>query len=186
MWASNSITALKTKNVLTLILLIFLLITMPQCTRIASSRSQLPHDILGIYIGMKKDDVSKHLNDIANFDRNERKNQQVWILKNDPRFSHVAVGYDKENNVRYVTAFVDAANAKERIRFSDVGDLSNAKSEITAPHYRYIWEVPPEHNKPAYFVSIYGDNPESLLYYSISKKIVPVEKQKAEEEEDEY
>lgn len=185
MWASKSIISSKIKNGITLILLVFVLVTMPQCTRIANSRSQLPRDILGIYIGMNKDEASKHLNEIADFDRNERKNQQVWVLKNDQRFSHVAVGYDKENNVRYVTAFVDAANAKERIRFSEVGDLSNAKSEVVAPHYRYVWEVPSEKNKPAYFVSVYGDNPESVLYYSISKKIVPAGKQQSEEEEDE-
>lgn len=184
MWIANFvIQSKKIKRGLTLPFLLLLLLTMPQCARIQQQSSvQLPADILGIYVGMKKEDANKRLGEIATFERNERKQQQMWRLNNDTRFSHLAVGYDKEDKVRYVTAFVDATTAKERIRFSDVGDLSKAKNEILEPHYRYIWDVPPVNGRPAFSVNIYGDNPQSLSFYSLSKKFEPA-KPKAEENE---
>lgn len=158
---------------------LILLLTMSQCSWRSQSKAKLPNDILGISVGMNKEEAEKHLKGIAEFERDERKRQQVWRLKNDPRFNKLAVGYDEKNLVRYVTAFVDIASAKERIRFSDVGDISKAKAEIVAPHYRYIWDVPSIDGKPSYFVNIYGDNPDLVTMYSLSGKATATEKQEA-------
>ncbi len=117
---------------------------------------------------MNKEDATQRLQEIALFERDERKRQQVWKMKDASRYSHVAVGYDQKNQVRYVTAFVDKAAAKERVRFADVGDLSKAKKEIVEPHYRYIWDVPAAEGKPAYSVIAYGDEPEFLSSCSLS------------------
>lgn len=150
--------------------LIILLLSISQCATKSPKKANVPGDILGISVGMHKEAAQKHLEDIAQFERDERTRQQVWRLKNDPHFSQLAIGYDDQDQVRYVTAFVDPASAKERIRFTDVGDLSQAKREIVAPHYRYIWEVPARDGKPVYFVNVYGDNPDFLLHYSLSGK----------------
>ena len=150
--------------------LVILLLSISQCATKPPAKANVPGDILGISVGMNKEAAQKHLQDIAQFERDERTRQQVWRLKNDPHFSELAIGYDDKDQVRYITTFVDPASAKERIRFIDVGDLSQAKKEIVAPHYRYIWEVPARDGKPAYFVNIYGDNPEFLLHYSLSAK----------------
>ena len=157
--------------------LFFLLSMMPQCASNPTSAKELPQDILGISVGMNKEDAQKRLEEIAEFESEGRKTGQLWRMKNDPHFKHIAVGYDADNRVRFVTAFVDKATAKERIRFTDVGDLKQAKQEIVAQHRRYIWEVPSIDGKPAYFVNIYGDEPEFVSHYSLSKVIAPKEKQ---------
>lgn len=160
--------------------LIILLLTMSQCAWKAQTKVKLPNDILGISVGMSKGEAEKHLNEIAKFERDERKRQQIWRLKNDPHFSKLGIGYDEEYRVRYITLFVDAAIATERIRFTDVGDLSKAKAEIVAPHYRYIWEVPSIDGKPAYTLNIYGDNPEFVTIYSLSGKATVSQKEEEE------
>lgn len=129
----------------------------------------LPGDILGINIGMNKADAVRRLEEIAVFERDERKRQQVWRMKDDPRFSHIAVGYDETGRIRYVSAFVDKATAKARLRFADIGDLSAAKKEILEPHRRYVWQVPASDEKPAYMVVANGDESEFVSIYSLSK-----------------
>ena len=148
------------------------------------SSADLPRDILGVSVGMNKDDARKRLEEIAVFERDEPRNQQVWKMKDNSRFGYVAVGYDKENQIRYVTAIVDKDAVKQKIRFSDVGDISTAKQEIVAPHHRYIWEVAATDGKPAYFVNIYGDNAETVTIYSLSKKYEEGEQSEEEESED--
>lgn len=134
----------------------------------------LPHDLLGISVGMNKADALKRLEEIGTMESEGRKVGQLWRLKNDPQFSALALDYDNEDRVRFVTAFVEKTTAKEKIRFADVGDLTKAKAEITEPHYRYIWEVAAENDKPTYFVIVYGDSPEYVTIYSLSKKPDPV------------
>lgn len=145
----------------------------------------LPHDILGISVGMNKADAQKRLEEIAVFERDERKRQEIWKMKDTARFGNIVVGYDKDDRIRYVTAFVDKDAVKEKIRFSEVGDLSTSKQEILKPHYRYIWEVPANENKPAYFVNIYGDNPEFVTTYTLARLYQPDELKKSGEEESE-
>jgi hypothetical protein len=157
------------KNLLPCIAIVALLAVSP-CARKFQTHSQLPQDIFGISVGMIKEEAENRLKEIAVFEGDERKRQQIWRLNNDPQFSKVAIGYDLDRRVRYVTVFVDVATAKKRIRFTDVGDISKAKAEIVAPHYRYIWDAPSINGKPDYFVTIYGDNPEYVTTYSLSGK----------------
>lgn len=145
-----------------------ILLTIMQCS--AKIAPDLPKDILGISIGMSKTDTEQRLKEIATFESGGRKVGQLWRLKDDPHFSSIAVDYDKENQVRFVTAFVEKTTVKEKIRFTEVGDLTKAKAEIVEPHYRYIWEVPAESDKAAYFVNLYGDNPKFVETYSLAKK----------------
>lgn len=144
----------------------------------------VPADVLGLTIGMDKSDSTTHLQEIAEFERDERQNQQVWKLKDASRFSAVAIGYNRENKVRYVTAFVDKEQAKEHIKFSDVGDLSKAKAEIVRPHYRYIWEVPSAAGTEPYTMNVYGDNAEFVTIYTIVERSKPGEADETKEDTD--
>lgn len=155
---------------LTFSVLLILSIIASACS--ANKTTGLPKDLLGLSIGMSKEQAQRRLEEIATFESEARKVGQLWRLKNDPHFSSVAVDYDKENRIRFVTAFVEKT-AKEKIRFTDVGDLTKARAEIIEPHYRYIWEVPGTDDKPAYFVNVYGDNPEFVTTYSLAKMIDP-------------
>ena len=144
------------RKVIGLVFTVVILLTILQCS--AKIAPNLPKDILGISIGMSKADAQQRLEEIATFESEGRKVGQLWRLKNDPHFSSVAVDYDKENRVRFVTAFVEKTTTKEKIKFTEVGDLTKARAEIVEPHYRYIWEVPAE-----------GDNPEFVETYSLAK-----------------
>ena len=146
---------------------VVVLMTILQCS--AKTSPNLPKDILGIRIGMSKTEVQSRLEPIAGFESEGRKVGQLWKLKNDPHFSSIAVDFDKENKVRFVTAFIEKSTAKEKLKFADIGDLTKARAEIVEPHYRYIWEVPAEGENPAYIVNVYGDNPEFVQTYSLSK-----------------
>ncbi len=152
-------------------ILLVIVLMMTQCA--VQSAPDLPKDILGISIGMSKEDAQRRLEEIAVFESETRKVGQLWKLKNDPHFSSLAVDYDKENRIRFVSAFVEKATAKEKIKFADVGDLTKAKAEIVEPHYRYIWEASSEGDRAAYIVNIYGDNPEFVTTYSLAKKFQP-------------
>lgn len=153
-----------------LVFLVFsvLLLSMTHCAR---KTVDLPKDLLGIYVGMNQADAQKRLEEIAVFESKARKAGHLWKLKDNPHFSHLAIDYNKENKIRFVTAFADPATAKERLRFAEVGDLTTAEAEISEPHYRYVWEVPAEGDKPACVVNIYGDNPEFVTTYSLADKI---------------
>lgn len=168
------------KGLALLIFSVFLL-SLVSCAR---KTTELPKDLLGLYVGMKKEDAQKRLEQIAAFERDEEKNQQIWRLKNDSRFGELAIGYNKENQIQYITAFVDAATAKEKIRFSDVGDLSRAKKEIVEPHHRYIWEVPAKDERAAYYVNVYGDSSETVTIYTLNRVLKPGEAAEEEEEDE--
>ncbi len=67
------------KRVSAIQLLLSLLLTMSQCAR--GRRVELPRDILGIYVGMKREDAKRRLEEIAKFERYELKRQEVWKMK---------------------------------------------------------------------------------------------------------
>lgn len=144
-------------------------------------KSSLPQDIFGIRLGMNRADAQKHLEEIAEFERDDRKQQQIWRLKNDARYSHIVLGFDKSGQVRYITVFAD--KSKVRTRFSEIGDVSAAKAEILEPHHKFIWEVGKNGEKPAFFVEAYGTEKDFLSSYSLSKKMAD-EKPEVEKESD--
>lgn len=149
------------------VFVVVLLITM-QCATKSAPATDLPDNILGIKLGMTEQESKSRLEKVGEFVRADGQgSEQVWTINKDPRFSSLAIGFDKEKRVRYVTAF--AQNTKERVRYSEVGDLSKAKKEVTKPHHRYTWTVEAADGKPARIISIYGADPEFLSMYSLAE-----------------
>ena len=124
-------------------------------------------DLLGVSVGMQKVDVISRLGQIGEFERDERRNQQLWRLTNDPRYAEVAVGFDKEDRLRYITAFARTDADAEKVPFASIGDVGLAKSEVVGRHHRYTWQVPGRDGQKPFAVSIYGDNPENLTMFSL-------------------
>ncbi|MBV9240932.1 MAG: hypothetical protein JO314_02890, partial [Acidobacteria bacterium] len=107
-----------------------------------TGRAAVPNgDLLGLLVWMPKAAAERRLAEIGTLERTESGRQEIWRLTSDPRFSTLAVGFDKEDRVRYITAFVDKKAATERVAFSTIGDISQAKAVVLPPHYRYIWEI---------------------------------------------
>jgi hypothetical protein len=137
-----------------------------------------PGDLLGLSVGMSRIAAEDKLRTIATLERREEGRQQLWRLKGDPAFNTIAVGYDKEDRVRYLTAFVDKATAKVRISFASVGDISKARSEITGQHHRYIWTLGDQD------VSVYGDDQEFITIYTLVRRSKAGEPATEEDEDD--
>jgi hypothetical protein len=70
---------------------------------VAPGDTAAQRDILGLHVNMAKPEVIKRLEQIGKFVRDERKRQQVWEVR-DETFSHVVVGFDAGDVLRYVTA----------------------------------------------------------------------------------
>jgi hypothetical protein len=130
---------------------------------------------------MEKAAARSRLIEISDFVRNEGRNQEIWKVKDSSRFSEVAVGYS-EDKIRYVTAFVDKAQATELIPFSGAGDLASARAEIMEPHHRYMWDVPKTAGRDAFTVNVYGDNPQFVTIYTLAAN--PEHGEATENEED--
>jgi hypothetical protein len=148
------------KNLLALLLLC--LITFG-CS--GSSKTQPSSDILGIRIGMSKGDAIKRLQEIGKLDHEERKQQEIWTLNNDPHYSHLILAFDKEKqDVRYITA--KARENGTRIRYSDVMDISRAKLISSPNNYKYIQEVQANESTTGYSKIASGTNADYLTYFS--------------------
>ncbi len=142
------------------------------------SRNQPDSDILGIRIGMSRQDTIKRLNEIGKLDREERKQQEIWTLNNDPHYSHLIVAFDKEKQlVRFITA--KARENGTRLRYSDVMDISNANLTSSANNYKYIQEVQAKELTVGYTKIASGTDSNYLTYFSLK------ESNSFEEEEEE-
>lgn len=138
------------------------------CTANQSASVGLPRDILGISLNQDKESAAARLNEIAVFERDDRRQQEVWKLKDNPRFSHLLVGFDSEKKLRYVTA-VAKEKGGTKMRYDEVGDTKTAKQEMPDPNRRYIWLIEGKAGETARTVIAQGNNPEFLSTYSITK-----------------
>jgi heat shock protein HspQ len=144
------------------ILALFLL-TVPHIG--AAETKVLPLSIMGIRLEMQREDAHRLLEKIGRLQREERKRQEVWELR-DARFSHLLIGFDEESRVRYVTA---VAREGSRVPYSEVGDLKRARAVEVVNNYKYVWEAKPRRNSPAYLVIARGRDPKYLSYYALKK-----------------
>lgn len=123
-------------------------------------------EILGVSLGMMRDDARARLRSLGTLEREERKRQEVWAVK-DARVSHLLVGYDAELRVRYVTALARANGP--RIRYQDVGDVKSAHRTDTHGNLKFTWEVPARHGRFAYLIIARGRDSQYLESYSVKK-----------------
>lgn len=124
-------------------------------------------EIMGISLDMKRDEALARLKVIGNLEREARKQQEVWAVK-DPRISHLLVGYDVENRVRYVTAI--ARTGGPRIRYQDVADLKSAQRSATPGNHKFTWEIEERRGQSAFILVARGRDAQYLDSYSVKKK----------------
>lgn len=126
-----------------------------------------PRALLGVKVGQPKEQVRAALEAIGDFTRTERKRQEVWSVT-DARFESAIVGYDEAGALRFVTAVARPAG-KHRMRFTDVGDVRDAKVEVSGPLRTYTWTVPTRGGVPAHRVIAIGSEPSFLTYLSLKR-----------------
>jgi hypothetical protein len=114
--------------------------------------------------------VHKRLKEVGKFERDERKRQEIWAV-NNPHFSHVIVGFDAKNLLRYVTAVArDDAEAK-RLRYTDIGDI-DAATQAGDPkinNFNYEWKLPALGEDPEMLVVVRGRDPELFTTYALKR-----------------
>lgn len=130
-------------------------------------------EIMGISLSMNREAALARLKAIGRLEKEERKRQEVWAV-NDPRVSHLLVGYDTENRVRYVTAIARAGGP--RIRYQEVVDTKHAQRSNNQGNYKFTLEVDARRGQFAYITIAHGRDPQFLDSYSL-KRIDPNEKE---------
>ena len=142
-----------------------LLLLAPAC---AKSSVEPKPEILGIRLGMSREEAHARLQSIGQLEKEERRQQEVWRLTNDPAYSHLMVAYNKEYTaVRYVTAVANEQG--RRVRYADVVDVGRAREENTPASRAYTQEVPARGDQPGFVAKAIGADPTYLKYYSVER-----------------
>lgn len=126
--------------------------------------------ILGIHLDMARDAARKRLQEIGKFERDERKRQEIWKV-DDKSFSHVIVGFDKNDTLRYVTAVAREDKEAQRVAYSEIGDLKQARQagDPKIKNFNYEWDLPAEKRDPEGVVSARGRDEKFLTTYSLKR-----------------
>ncbi|HXG85206.1 MAG TPA: hypothetical protein VNI84_14390 [Pyrinomonadaceae bacterium] len=126
---------------------------------------------------MSKEDTLKRLNEIGKLDHEERKQQEIWTLNDDPHYSHLILAFDKEKqDVRYITA--KARENGTRVRYSDVIDIAKAQQRSSANNFKYIEDVQANESTPGYSRIASGTDSDYLNYFSLKELNLPEEESK--------
>ena len=137
-----------------------------------AARAQLPHrHILGLHLAMTTDDADKRLKEIGTFERGERKQQQIWKVRDD-RFSHVIIGAGKDGRLRFITAVARDDEQAKRVPYEEIGNLQQARQggDATINNFNYEWELPPaDDGQPQTLVSARGRDPKHLATLSLKR-----------------
>src|ERR1039457_5109335 len=93
---------------------------------IEASAQELRRDILGIRLKMTEEEAHERLKEIGTFVRNEGKRQEVWQVR-DVSFSHLLIGFGKDEELRYVTAVAREDKDAKRVPYERMGNLKKAR-----------------------------------------------------------
>ena len=148
----------------TVVTICCLLLLVAACSRAVEPKPE----ILGVRLGMSREEAHARLQEIGKLEKEERKQQEVWKLAGDRPYSHLIVAYNKEfTAVRFVTAV--AKEEGRRVRYADVIDTAKAKRTQAGNSVTYTLEVQGRDGQPGYVVKAIGNDPDYLKYYSVEK-----------------
>jgi hypothetical protein len=133
-----------------------------------AAERELKRDILGIRLAMPKDAVQKRLEEIGKFVRDERKRQHIWEVR-DPSFSHLVVGFDANDRLRYVTAVAREDKEAKRVKYTDIGDTNSARQagDVAINNFNYEWTLTGDKENKAGLVIARGRDADFLSTYSL-------------------
>ena len=144
--------------------------------------AQIPErQILGIQLGMAEAKVHERLKAIGTLVRKEEKRQEAWQIR-DPSFSHLIVGFNKDEKLRYVTAVAREDKDAKRVSYDHIGDLKQARQagDPKVNNFNYQWDLPAARDNPHMLVMAIGRDPKLLKTYTLKS----LEEKLSAEEED--
>jgi hypothetical protein len=135
----------------------------------ACSKASGPEpEILGVRLGMSRDEAHARLQKLGRLEREERKQQEVWRLEADPSYSHLMVAYDRGGaSVRYVT--VVANERGRRVPYAEVVNVGGARLDGAQASRTYTQELPERFGRPGFVARAIGTDPTYLTYYSVER-----------------
>jgi len=137
---------------------------------VTARESKPERAILGIHLDMPREAAQKRLQEIGKFVRDERKRQEVWEVR-DKNFSHLIVGFDAKDRLRYVTAVAREDKEAIRMAYREVGDLKQARQagDPKIKNFNYEWDLPAQNRDPQALASARGRDPEFIATYSLKR-----------------
>ena len=161
-----------------LILNIVLLFTW-EASAVEASAPSLQRQILGLHLDMRMDAAHKRLQEIGTVIRHEENRQEVWQIRHES-FSHLLVGFDQEDKIRYVTAVAREDKEAKRVAYGEIGDLKKARQagDPKINNFNYQWELPASKGNPHMVVIAAGRAPKLVTTYTLKslESTVPLEK----------
>ncbi len=125
-----------------------------------------PREVFGVRPGMSETEARRRLDKIGTRQVADRMKHDVWELR-DSRISYVGIRFDaKTAVVRWITV-VARADARDRLRYRDVGDLDRAQHKTDGTNHTYIWRVPARGKYSAYVFEALGNDPQYLTSYRL-------------------
>lgn len=150
-----------------LLAVVSLAFALPRTSGVAQ---EVRRELLGIHLAMSKEELRERLNQIATFVRHERKRQEIWKVR-DESFSHVIVGFDKDEQLRFVTAVAREDDEAHRVGYGEVGDLKDARQagDPLINNFNYEWDLQPNERHPRTLVIARGRDSNFLATYTLKK-----------------
>lgn len=137
-------------------------------SNVKNTVAKTKHEVLGIKIGMSRDDARRRLEKLGKLEKEESKQQEVWMLTDEPHYSYIIIGFDKEKSkVRFITA--KARENGRRVRYADVLDIKKAEQTGTTNNYKYQLKVSAHEKTRSYIVIARGTDANYLTYFSIKQ-----------------
>lgn len=117
---------------------------------------------------MSKEAVHKRMRRIATQQKEEREEeeggeQEVWILKKDPRYNYLLTKFSREHRLIFVTVVAHPS----RVRYSDLGETKDATVATDGMNYSYKWKIAAQGKERAVLLVARGSNAEFLTSYSL-------------------
>jgi hypothetical protein len=161
------------------LILINLLLSIWAASAVEASAQRLQRQILGLHLNMTKEAAHKRLQEIGIVIRHEENRQEVWQVRHES-FSHLLIGFDKEDKLRYVTAVAREDKEAKRVGYNDIGDVKKARQagDPKINNFNYQWELPAADGNPHMLVIVAGRTPKLVTTYTLKslESTVPLEK----------
>lgn len=140
------------------------------CLSAMGGAPKLKGEVLGLRLEMSKAEAQKRLQEIGKFVRDERKRQEIWEVKDD-HFSHVILGFDAKDMLRYITAVAREDKDAKRVEYSAIGDVEQAHQagDPAIKNYNYEWRLAAAKGSAEALVIARGRDDKFLSTYSLKK-----------------
>jgi hypothetical protein len=137
---------------------------------VATAAEKPDRQILGLRLGMNREQAHTRLKEIGQFVRNESQKQEVWTVR-DPNYSHLLIGLAKDDKLRYVTAVAREDKEAKPVPYQSIGDLKEARvaGDPKIQVYNYQWHLPAEKGEPETLIIAIGRDPDKLSTYSLKR-----------------